>query len=205
MTETPAPAKPSVIYSINGKARVVRTSPRPYTFSYLAGEVVGGKGASAALRAELAKLGVADPEHTEWSVTLANGKAVSATFGDPPQASKPEPAQAPAKAAQRASKAPRKRTVAQATGTTRKARRTKETVAALRAEADAVKAWKDGGSQGDRPATPVGDAERDKIAAAEETRRAAQANGDGPPRPGAMKAIKAATGTRKPRGTRKAS
>lgn len=104
-TEAPAPAEApkTVTYSVNGKARVVRTSPRPYTLSYLAGEVIGGGGATKILRDLLAKAGVTDPEHTEWEHTLDNGKVIGASFTAPG-------AQVPAKArkATPAHKAPAK-------------------------------------------------------------------------------------------------
>jgi len=83
--ETPEPAKrvrttgPAVTFSINGKPRLVKTSPRPYTFSYLAGEVLGGKGASARLRAILAEKGITDPDHSEWEAEV-EGKKLGAVL-----------------------------------------------------------------------------------------------------------------------------
>jgi hypothetical protein len=196
-TEAP---KPTVIYSINGKARIVRTSPRPYTFSYLAGEVVGGKGASQRLRDELAKLGVTDPEHTEWSVTLANGKAVAASFDVPTGATPAKaakaakaPAKAPAKAAKstktakaakstsKASEAPQKAVKATKglkgttpTGRRPRTRRSPEAVKAMRAEDKALKAWKAGGESGAKPATPTLDAENERLAENEAGRQEAR-------------------------------
>jgi hypothetical protein len=78
-----APAKrvrsegPAVTCSLNGKPRLVKTSPRPYTFSYLAGEVLGGKGASARLRAILAEKGIENPDHSEWEAEV-EGKKIGA-------------------------------------------------------------------------------------------------------------------------------
>lgn len=144
----PGPEKPSVTYYVNGRPRLQRTSPRPYTFSYLAGETVGGKGSSGKLRDLLAKAGITDPEHTSWDYTLPNGKTIGARVeGDAPPA------------------VPEKATRAE------KATASMEKLDALKAESAALKAWKADGEKGERPATPLHDAaeaaEAEKKAAAE--------------------------------------
>ena len=71
-----APA--TVTYFVNGKPRVAKTSPKPYTLSDIASEALGGVGATGRVREALAAAGVTDPEHTEWSLKLENGKTISA-------------------------------------------------------------------------------------------------------------------------------
>lgn len=157
------PAKPDVTFYVNGKPRLQRTSPRPYTFSYLAGETVGGKGSSAKLRDMLAKAGIADPEHTNWDFTLPNGKTIGARI---PGAEPPAVPEKPAKAEKAAGSA--------------------QKLADLKAEAEAVKAWKAGGEKGPRPETPLTD--RYNAAQAEADRAKASAKAE---RDAAEKAAKA--------------
>ena len=72
--KTPA----TVTYYVNGKPRIAKTSPKPYTLSDIASEALGGPGATGRVREALAGIGVTDPEHTEWELPLPNGKVIAA-------------------------------------------------------------------------------------------------------------------------------
>ncbi len=134
----PVPVPAAIHYTVNGKP-VGETQNRLSSVSRVTATKTAPRWPAPQFRAYLVEAGVADPEHdAPWEIELPNGVKVGAILASGLSAAR--------RAATATKAAPRKRTSARAST---------DSLAALKAEKAAVDAWKAGGEQGERPATPL--------------------------------------------------